>query len=226
MDIKKMIKLIEESTKNFTPTLIDQITVEYGKNPYLILIACLLSLRSKDSITIHVCRKLFLLARSPKEVQKISRPDLERLIYQSGFYKNKAKAIHEVSAVILDDFNGKVPKTYDELISIPGVGPKTANLVLGMAFGISAICVDTHVHRISNRLGIVKTKTPEQSQVDLKKIFDKEDWIKWNKLMVLLGQNICLPRYTKCCDCSLFIYCKSSSRHISVRGSSGKTCRI
>lgn len=214
MIIKKIIKLLEKETKNFTEPLIDQVIDEFGKNPYLILIACLLSLRAKDSVTIHVCRALFLKAKTPKKMIKISKSVLEKLIYKSGFYKNKAKAIHEVSRVIVNDFNGVVPKTYDELINIKGIGPKTANLVLGLAFGIPAICVDTHVHRVSNRFGMIKTKTPEQTQQALERLLDKKDWIKWNKLLVILGQNICLPRSPKCFCCVLCNLCKSCKIYI------------
>lgn len=205
---KKIIKLLEENTKKFTPPLINLIIEEYGKKPYLILIACLLSLRAKDTTTIHVCRGLFSRALTPEAMFKISHNELEKIIYKSGFYKNKASTIHEVSRVILEKFDGKVPQNYDQLVSIKGVGAKTANLVMGMAFGVPAICVDTHVHRISNRLGIIKTETPEQTQVELEKMLDKKDWIKWNKLMVMWGQNVCLPTSPKCCSCAIRMRCK------------------
>jgi endonuclease-3 len=214
--IKNIIKLLEVATKNFTPPLIDRIIDEYGKNPYLILIACLLSLRAKDSTTIHVCRDLFAKAQTPQAMLKISRAELEKIVFKAGFYKNKAKAIHEVSRAILSDFDGKVPQTYDELISIKGVGPKTANLVLGMAFGIPAICVDTHVHRISNSLGIVKTKTPEQTLIALEKILDKKDWIRWNRLLVMLGQNVCTPTSPKCSYCALSRFCVLAKKNSTV----------
>lgn len=209
-DIKNIVKKLELITKKFAPTLIEQIIDEYGKNPYLILISCLLSLRARDKTTIYVCRSLFSLAKTPQDMLKISQSKLEKIIFRSGFYKNKAKAIHDVSRAIVNKFHGKVPKTYAELISIKGIGPKTANLVLGMAFEIPAICVDTHVHRISNLLGIVKTKTPTQTQLELEKIIDKKYWIKWNNLLVKLGQNVRLPKSPKDLKRVLLDYCKFS----------------
>ena len=207
MQIIKIIKLLEKNTKNFTTPLIDQIIDEYGKNPYLILIACLLSLRAKDISTIHVCRALFAKAQNPCQMLKISQSELEKIIFKSGFYKNKAKFIRSISDELLSKFGGEVPQVYDQLIEINGVGPKTANLVMGLAFDQPAICVDTHVHRISNRLGLIKTKTPDQTEAELKKIIDKKYWIRWNKLLVMWGQNICTPTSPTCSLCAVFNYC-------------------
>lgn len=207
MEILQIIKLLKKNTTNFTPTLIDQIIDEYGKNPYLILIACILSLRAKDVSTIHVCRSLFSKAQTPCEMLKLSQARLEKIIFKSGFYKNKAKIIRSISSELLTKFDGTVPKTYDELIKINGIGPKTTNLVLGLAFDVPAICVDTHVHRISNRLGLIKTKTPEQTRIELEKILDKKYWIKWNKLLVTWGQNVCTPTSPKCSRCAISGYC-------------------
>jgi endonuclease-3 len=212
-NIKEIIHELKRSTNasgpnGFAPPLIDQVIEEYGKDPFLILIACLLSLRAKDVMTIHVVRDLFKHATTPQAMLKISRANLEKIVFRSGFYKNKARAIHEVSKAIIDRFGGKVPSTYQELISINGVGPKTANLVLGMAFDKPAICVDTHVHRICNRLGIIKTKTAEQTQLALETILPKKYWTLWNKLLVMWGQNICLPRGPKCGICAINKYCE------------------
>jgi endonuclease-3 len=205
--IKEMIFELKRSASAFTPPLIDQVMQEYGKDPFLILIACLLSLRAKDVLTIHVVRDLLKYAVTPQDMLKISRAKLEKIVFRSGFYKNKARAIHEVSKAIIEKFGGKVPSTYQELISINGVGPKTANLVLGMAFDKPAICVDTHVHRISNRLGIIKTKTAEQTELALEAILPKNYWTLWNKLLVMWGQNVCLPRGPKCGICAINKYC-------------------
>ena len=214
--MKSVIKIIcelEKCTKKFTPPLIDTVIDAYGKEPFLILIACLLSLRAKDVMTIHVVRDLFRRAKTsstpvgPQDILKIKLPELEKILFRTGFYKNKAKVLHEVSKVIIEKFGGHVPNSYDELISINGVGPKTANLVLGMAFDVPAICVDTHVHRISNRLGIIKTKTAEQTLLALEKVVPRKNWILWNKLLVIWGQNICLPRAPKCTTCAINKYC-------------------
>lgn len=206
-NILKIINILEKNTCEFTVPLIDQIIDEFGKDPFLILIGCLLSLRAKDVMTIHVCRDLFKRARTPQKMVQIKRHDLEKIVFRTGFYKNKAKVVHDVSNVVLNEFSGKVPSSYEELILIKGVGPKTANLVLGMAFGIPAICVDTHVHRISNRFGIIKTSTAEQTELELEKVIPKNKWIIWNKLLVMWGQNICLPRSPKCNQCAINKLC-------------------
>jgi endonuclease III len=207
-NIVKIIHILQQDTKGFIPPLIDQVIDEFGCDPFLILIACLLSLRSKDVVTINVCRDLFVIAKSANQIVQIPRTQLEKIIYKTGFYKNKAKVLHDVSSVILKKFNGLVPMTYDELIAIKGIGPKTANLVLGMAFNIPAICVDTHVHRISNRLGLIKTKTVEETQSALEHAIARKYWISWNGLLVIWGQNICLPRGPKCKQCGINKLCK------------------
>ena len=215
MIIKKIIDILKKKTKDFTPTLIKQIIKDHDKNPFLILICCLLSLRSKDTVTIHVCNDLLKIAKTPQEILNIPLQQseetfnvLEKIIFKIGFYRNKAKVLHQVSKVILEKYNGKVPKTENELLALPGVGRKTANLVLGMAFDQPAICVDIHVHRISNRLGLIKTKSPEETELALKKLLPQEDWTEWNDLIVRWGQNICTPVSPWCSKCAIKKYCK------------------
>lgn len=208
MTIKKIIENLSQETKNFTPTLITQITKIYGQDPFLILICCLLSLRAKDTATIHVCNSLLKTAKTPQEILNINLNTLEKIIYKIGFYKNKANVLHKVSKIILEKFNGHVPSTEQELLSLPGVGRKTANLVLGLAFGQPAICVDIHVHRISNRLGLIKTKTPKDTEVALQKILPKRYWITYNDLIVKHGQNICTPVSPWCSKCAINKFCK------------------
>lgn len=208
---KEIIKILLKSTKDFTPTLITQITDNHGKNPFLILICCLLSLRSKDTVTIHVCNDLLKIAKTPQGILNIPLDKLEKIIFKIGFYKNKAKVLHNVSQMILDKYYGKVPRTEEELLKLPGVGRKTANLVLGLAFDKPAICVDIHVHRISNRLGLIETKTAEQTELALQQILDKKDWTIWNDLIVKHGQNICTPTSPKCSQCAIKKYCKQIS---------------
>ena len=132
---------------------------------------------------------------------------IEKLIYPTGFYRKKAALLHEVSQDLIERFKGKVPKTEQELLSINGVGRKTANLVLGVAFDIPAICVDTHVHRVSNRLGLVKTKTVDETEIALKKILPPEYWVEYNHLLVVWGQNICVPISPKCSQCAIAQLC-------------------
>ena len=172
------------------PPLTQKIIREYGHNNFLILVSCLLSLRARDVVTIHVCRDLFERIKTPQELCDMPREELERIIYRTGYYKNKARTLHEVSAALIDRFSGAVPSRREELLSLPGVGPKTASLVLGLGFGIPAICVDTHVHRISNLWGVVHTKTPEQTEVALEAALPKKYWILWNYLLVVIGQNM------------------------------------
>lgn len=208
MDTDKLICTLKKSIAHFTPPLIDQIVEECGHDPFLILIACLLSLRAKDTTTIHVCRVLFNRVRTPGDLVAMDRQELESIIFRTGFYKNKAEVLQGVSAALLERFGGTVPGTYEELISIKGVGPKTANLVLGAGFNVPAICVDTHVHRISNRLGLIKTASVEETEQALKKVLPKKDWIVWNNVLVVWGQNICAPLSPKCSQCSIADQCK------------------
>jgi endonuclease-3 len=205
---EEIIRILAKKTVAYVQPLINSIIDEYGKNPYLILIGCLLSLRAKDISTIHVCRDLFSRVKTPQELLALPEDDLRKIIFKTGFYQNKARVLREVSRTIIEAFDGRVPDTYEQLISIKGVGPKTANLVLGMAFDVPSICVDTHVHRISNRLGLIKTKTVEQTEVELKRLLDKKDWITWNKLLVIWGQNICAPISPKCSQCAISHVCK------------------
>lgn len=206
--IESIIKKLRVATKGYALPLINQLIDEYGHKPFLILIGCLLSLRARDSTTIHVCRDLFAQAQTPQEILAIPLHTLERIIFKTVFYRNKALTLHHVSSVLINRFDGHVPKTREELLSITGVGPKTANLVMGMAFGTPEICVDTHVHRISNRLGLVKTKTVEETEEALKKVLPKKHWIEWNTLLVMWGQNLCTPLSPRCSECPIRAYCK------------------
>lgn len=205
--IEKVLNILSKETKKFSETLIATIIKEYGKDPFIILICCLLSLRSKDIVTIHVCRDLLKKAKTPKQILDLKLSQLENIIFKIGFYKNKSKVLHNVSKAILHSHNGKVPTILEKLLNLPGVGRKTANLVMGMAYDVPAICVDVHVHRISNRLGLVKTKTPEQTETELKNIIPKKHWIEWNNVIVKWGQNICTPISPKCNRCAINHLC-------------------
>jgi endonuclease-3 len=168
-----------------------RIAREYRADPFLILISCLLSLRTRDIISYAVSKKLFAIASTPQALIALPLSQLESIIYPTGFYHKKAETLQSVSHALLDRFNGKVPKTSEELLSLPGVGRKTANLVLAEAFDIPAICVDTHVHRLANTLGLVSTKTPEATERELEKIIPKSRWIQAHRLLVMCGQNNC-----------------------------------
>jgi len=187
---RQTIDVIAQATKDMPAPLSVVVVAEYGKDPFLILISCLLSLRAKDTKTISVVRTLFSVARTPQEFSVLSQKELEKIIYSIGFYKQKARTIKAVTAQLLTEFGGKVPRTKQELLQLTGVGQKTANLVLSTAFDIPAVCVDVHVHRLSNLLGLVHTKTPEETELALEKILPKSYWSRTNEVLVTLGQHI------------------------------------
>ena len=177
-------------------------------NPYLVLIACILSLRTNDKTTYPATLRMLELAKTPQEMMNISEGDLANAIYPVGFYKNKAKQIIELSKTIVEKLNGKVPDTIENLTKFNGVGRKTANLVLAKGFGIPAICVDVHVHRIFNRIGYVITKTPDETEFALRKKLPQKYWLDINTLMVTHGQNVCKPTKPKCDECPIREYCE------------------
>lgn len=200
-EISNLVSQIRKKTENFPKPMSFFIIDHFGKDSFLLLISCLLSLRTRDTVTLPVSLNLFKQARTPQDMLNLPHKKLESIIYSVGFYKRKAIQIKQISAILLDTYSGQVPDTEQELLALPGVGIKTANLVLGMAFDVPAICVDIHVHRISNRLGLVTTRTPEQTEKELKKVLPKEYWIEWNKLLIKWGQNVCpQSRVCKLCD--------------------------
>lgn len=177
------------------------------KNPYLVLIACILSLRTNDKTTYPATLRMLELAKTPKDMKQVKIEDLAQAIYPVGFYENKAKQIIELSKTIDEELDGKVPDEIDELVKFKGVGRKTANLVLSLGFNKPAICVDVHVHRIFNRLGYIKTKTPEETEFALRKKLPEKYWIDINTLLVTHGQNVCKPIKPKCAECPISAYC-------------------
>lgn len=202
-----IIKILRIATKSMVEPAATTITKQYGRNPFLVLVSCILSLRTRDTVSLPASQRLFEHAQTPQTLLLLSPSTIEKLIYPTGFYHNKTKQILEICTILLKKYQGKVPHTYEELIGLPGVGPKTANLVLGEGFGIPAICVDTHVHRVSNRLGLVKSKTVEETEEQLKLLLPKKYWTEYNKLMVMWGQNICVPLSPKCSICPLLPLC-------------------
>lgn len=199
--ILRILKLIEKQIKGYILPSVTEISKR--NDPYQVLISCILSLRTKDKTTIEASHRLFKVADNAKSMVKLQYKDIEKLIYPVGFYRNKSKIVKDVSRRILDEHAGSVPDKIEELLKFKGVGRKTANLVLSLGYNIPAICVDTHVHRISNRLGWVGTKSPEETELELKKIVPKKHWIKLNTLLVAFGQNICVPISPFCSKCYL-----------------------
>ncbi len=170
-------------------------------DPYCVLVSTLLSLRTKDDVTLKASVRLFEKADNPQDMLKLSAKEIEDLIFPTGFYRTKAQRILEVSQVLTDRYGGRVPDNVEELLALPGVGIKTANLTLNLGFGIDAICVDCHVHQISNRMGWIKTKTPEESEKVLQGVMPKRFWIPLNELLVSYGQEVCTSVSPKCSLC-------------------------
>ena len=182
--------------------------MEDFKNPYLVLIACILSLRTNDKTTYPATLRMLKLGKTPKDFAKCNPDTLAKAIYPVGFYANKAKQIVELSKEIVEKLDGKVPDSIEELIKFNGVGRKTANLVLAKGFQIPAICVDVHVHRIFNRIGYVKTKTPEDTEFTLREKLPVKYWLDINTLLVTHGQNICKPQHPICDKCPIEKWCE------------------
>ncbi len=204
--IEKIVETLKAALKKYGDPVVTKVAKE-KRSPYRVLISTLLSLRTKDETTLKASERLFKVADTPEKMLKLSKEQIEKLIYPVGFYHRKAEQILKISKILIEKYDGKVPDDLDELLKLPGVGRKTANLVLNEGFGKLGICVDTHVHRISNRLGLVKTKTPEQTEFALRKILPKKYWIIFNTLLVTLGQNICTPISPKCSICPIEQYC-------------------
>ena len=209
MDIKSIVECLKKDNALNNVKRTDFVNfMEEVKDPYIVLICCILSLRTNDKTTYPASMRMLYLGKTPVEISKIDIKTLENAIYPVGFYKNKAEQIIELSKILVERYNSKVPDTIEELIKFKGVGRKTANLVLTKGFNKPAICVDVHVHRICNRLGYVKTKTPEETEFKLREILPKEYWIDFNTLLVTHGQNVCKPQRPKCEICSINKYCK------------------
>lgn len=206
-DIDKIMKELLKVTKSMPMPVVTEIKLVTNRDAYKILISTMLSLRTKDSTTRDASMRLFEKAGNPKDMLKLSEEEIAKLIYPVGFYRIKAKNILEVSQTIIDDYNGKVPDEIDELLKLRGVGRKVANLVITEAFDKYGICVDTHVHRISNRFGYVSTKKPEQTEFALRKKLPKKYWRVYNDTLVIYGQNLCKPINPLCNQCSVSKYC-------------------
>lgn len=202
--IDKIVKTLEDAKQ---PQSDFVKLMDSFKDPYIVLIACILSLRTNDRTTYPATLRMLKLAKTPQEMMRVNVEDLEKAIYPVGFYKNKAGQIIELSRLLVEKYDGKVPCDIDELCKFKGVGRKTANLVLSEGFNKPAICVDVHVHRIFNRLGYVKTKNPEETEFALREKLPKKYWIPINSLMVTHGQNVCKPINPKCSECPIEKYC-------------------
>ena len=200
LDWDNIIGTLRTAAENVeTPTVFDY---SYRKStPFQILISTIISLRTRDPVTFTSSERLFAKAPDPLSVSKMDISKIAQLIYPAGFYKRKAENIKHISEILLDKHEGLVPKNIEDLLELPGVGRKTANLTLGLSYGIPALCVDTHVHRIPNRKGWIETKTPEKTEFALVKILPEKYWIEINELLVAFGQTICTPVSPRCSEC-------------------------
>lgn len=196
--IADLIDLLEKNTVTFTKTASDRLIECYGVDSYVTLIGCILSLRTTDAISFAATVRLMDKARTPYQMVTLTASEIEHIIYPVGFYKRKSQHIIALSIILINEYGGIVPSDEQSLLRLPGVGRKTMNLVRSVAFGIPAMCVDTHVHRLANRWGLVTTKTPEETEVELRRTVDPIYWNRLSRLFVLWGQNVCKPRKPNC----------------------------
>lgn len=206
-EIHAAIKIVKREIRQREEPVVGVVARMSARDPFRILISCLLSLRTKDKTTGEASARLFALAHTPAGLLKLPLKKIERAIYPVGFYRVKAKSIHAICRRLLDVYGGRVPDSIDELVTLSGVGRKTANLVVTVGYKKPGICVDIHVHRISNRWGYVKTKTPEETEEALREKLPKPYWITFNDLLVPYGQHVCLPVSPFCSRCKLIEYC-------------------
>jgi len=207
VDIDRILARLRRTRHRWTPTAVGAVA-QRTRDPFRILVTCLLSLRTQDTTTGPAAARLFALARTPAAMLRLPLRRIERAIYPVGFYRTKARLLRRLCRALLDRFGGRVPDDLDTLLTLPGVGRKTANLVVTMAFGKPGICVDTHVHRISNRLGYVRTRTPEQTERALRATLPRRHWIGYNDLLVSFGQHVCTPRAPWCSRCPVRDLCR------------------
>ncbi len=206
-DLPEAMRRLRQAAKAWTVPIVSDMA-HHGASPYEILIAALLSARTLDTVTAAIAPRLFALARTPEEMAELDVNEIERAIHGVAFSETKARQIREISRILLEQYDGRVPDDLDQLDELPGVGRKIANLVVTDAFGKLGICVDTHVHRITNRWGYVHTKTPDETELALREKLPKRYWREINALLVALGQNICRPAIPSCSVCPVYDFCE------------------
>lgn len=204
-NIHSVVRILREEVRKYREPAVT--VVARKRDPFRVLISCLLSLRTKDDVTAAASSRLFSIADTAAGIGRLPVDVIEKAIFPAGFYRTKAATLRRVSLEILDRYAGRVPDQIDELLTLKGVGRKTANLVVTLAYGKPGICVDTHVHRISNRLGWVKTRTPESTETALRDVLPPDYWIEINDLLVTYGQNVCTPLSPRCSACTIHEIC-------------------
>jgi len=210
-DIHEVYDILTDVYKNMEEPSVTKISKLSKRDPFRVLVSCLISLRTKDEVTLASSEKLFAEADTPEKMIELDEDKIAGLIYPAGFYKTKSATIRNICKVLKEEYGSKVPDEIDELVKLKGVGRKTANLVLVEGYGKPAVCVDTHVHRIFNRWGYLKTKNPDQTEQVLRKHLPKEYWITINEILVAYGRSVCKPVSPHCSSCRLSEYCDKVS---------------
>jgi len=203
-EIHQIVRVLRKEVRQWPVPAIGH----YVDTPFTTLISCILSLRTQDKTTNAASERLFRIASTPETMLAVPAQLIEEAIYPVAFYRVKSRTIHAICEQLLSRFGGEVPSKLEELLELPGVGRKTANIVVTLAFGKPGIAVDTHVHRISNRLGYVRTKTPDDTEMVLRKKLPRRYWLIYNDLLVAYGQNLCKPISPHCSTCKIALYCK------------------
>jgi endonuclease-3 len=206
-EIHKAIRILRREVPKWETPIVTLMAETY-RSPFRVLISCILSLRTQDGTTAQASHRLFALADTPEKMLRLSEQKIAKTIYPVGFYRTKAKVIREICRTLIRDYGGKVPDEIDELLKFKGVGRKTANLVVTLGYQKPGICVDTHVHRISNRWGYIKTKDPKETEFTLRAKLPKQYWIEYNDLLVSFGQHLCRPISPLCSQCPVERYCQ------------------
>jgi len=206
IDFDKVFTALQAHFRQHRAPVVDLIEAQTN-DPFKVLVGTIISARTKDETTTQVTRRLFSQVNTPDDLERLSVAELEQLVHPAGFFRTKALHLHVLPRVLRQRFNGQIPRTIDELVQLPGVGRKTANLVLAIAFRIPAVCVDVHVHRIMNRLGYVRTGTPLETEMALRQKMPQSYWLEFNSLFVSFGQNLCFPRNPRCDICPIYAQC-------------------
>jgi endonuclease-3 len=217
-DLQKVISILKKEFPRWNAPVVSLIAQKTG-DPFRVLVCALVSTRTKDEITAVVCKKLFEKVKSVEDLYLIDKDELSKLLYPVGFYKNKALFLKEIAKELKEKYDSRVPDKLEELLRLKGVGRKVANLVLAEGYGIPAICVDTHVHRITNRWCLVKARKPEETEHQLTKILPEKYWIEFNKLLVAFGQTICKPVKPLCHICPIREYCEYPTTKMQTEAS-------
>ena len=213
-DLIDIIKILRKEIKKWDVPVVSLVSKAH-KDPFSILISTVISLRTKDEVTLKSFNKLFSKAKSPKEMLKLKEEEMAELIYPAGFYKTKGKNIRKICEILIEKYKGKVPNSMEKLLELPNVGRKTANLVISVGFDGDGVCIDVHNHRILNRFGFLKTKNPEETEYEVRKRVDKKYWRELSFLLVAYGQHICRPISPYCSKCLIKKKCKRRGVEVS-----------